>query len=229
MKKILILTIITCFLLGGCSQKKEQNLERDVVDSYSIEYQYWDETTKTLQNIPDFMWKPKGIYPNVYKEKTKEPVDGLRHFRKDEDTIYAFEGWYYDVAYTNMLTDNMVAATVRDDITLYAKIVEREKREDDVVTASITYVWNDFGVLKEGISSFPEMIIQGLVLPKEYEEGKSISLPKLNTWEQSKKVIYEFEGWYYDEELKNRVVGEIIPGAQTGHITIYAAFIIWAG
>lgn len=225
MRKI-VYVMIMCLLLVGCTPTVETEYEEKI---YNIEYQYFDETNQTISAIPKYMWNPKGVYPNSYKWTRKETIDALRNYRKDADTIYAFEGWYYDVGYQNKLIGGEVFSTVEGDIVLYAKIVEREKYFDDVVTASITYVWNDFGVRKEGISSFPDEMIQGLEFPQEYEEGETICLPQLKKWEQSEKIVYEFGGWYYDEKFEKRLENDTIPNAQIGNIILYAAIEVWIG
>lgn len=187
-----------------------------------IQYRYCDQTTGVLKDIPALMWKAEGAYPTAYKENSEKKIDDLRHIRKDNATICAFEGWYYDADFTNALKSNKVAVSVRGDITLYAKIVERAKKDGDVVTATISYQWNNYGDVTDGIENFPEAMTSGLKIPTEYVEGETVALPKLNMWRKNSKLVYEFEGWYYDEELKNKVSGEVISAAQTGNITLYA-------
>lgn len=86
------------------------------------------------------------------------------------------------------------------DLTLYAKIVERAKEQGDVVTASITYSVKLFGVEKTGLGAFPSDMLNGVTLPTEYIEGETISIPKLKNYQESEKVIYKFEGWFYDKK-----------------------------
>lgn len=213
-------------LLSGCNGAGDSDSASNVC---AISYQYVDESTQTLKEIPDFLFKPDGAYPSEYQEKKSKSVDTLRAFRKDETTVYAFEGWYYDAEYQNKLTNNALSTSTRGDITLYAKIVEREKRAGDVVTASITYRWKELETVREGIDSFPSAMTDGVVLPTEYVEGVGVSLPKLNRWEQSKKVVYEFEGWYFDEVFKSKVVGTGLSSTQTGNLILYANVAIWVG
>lgn len=167
------------------------------------------------------MWKPNGNYPKSYAKGTEVRLDGLRHCRKDENTIYAFEGWYYDENYTHIVTDGILSNTQNGDLNLYAKIVERTKAEGDEVVASITYKWNDFGTFKEGIESFPKEMIQGITLPTEYIEGIGVTLPDLHS------TTYEFDGWCYDISCKNQVKDNIISTDTVGNITLYAALSIW--
>ncbi|MBQ7879838.1 MAG: InlB B-repeat-containing protein [Clostridia bacterium] len=193
----------------------------------NIVYRCWDETAQSVKQIPAFMWRSAGVYPTEYQENTKTKIDGLRHFRKDNDTVYAFAGWYYDADCTNALTDSTVSDSVRGDITLYAKIVERAKENGDVVTATLSYQWNDYGDVKDGIEYFPEAMTDGVEIPTEYVEGEKTTLPKLNMWKKNSKIVYEFEGWYYDKALKNKVSGGELPATQTGNVTLYAKIVAY--
>ena len=97
--------------------------------------------------------------------------------------------------------------------------------EDDAVRSKITYQWSEYGTVYEGIGNFPEEMVKGLTIPTEYAEGKTLRLPKLNAWRKNSKIVYEFYGWYYDEDLKNRVENDELPATQKGDITLYAKFI----
>ena len=221
---VIVLGVMFCV---GCQSNNSQSLspEKSSTKISTIKYCYWDATLETLKDIPEFMWKAQGEYPNEYTEKSLKQIDELRNYRKDSDTIYAFEGWYYDVEYKNQLTANWVDSWVRGDITLYAKIVEREKTNDDVVTASIAYEWDEFGLGKEGIKKIQE----GIVLPTEYVEGEEITLPKLKTWKQSDRVSYYFLGWYYDSAFENKIEQETISKNCVGNLIIYPSLEIWVG
>ena len=221
-KKLLCIAMVLSMILGTSCQStvpnesftgdSSENSSGDgEVTVYTIDYCYWDSINGIVKEIPDFMWLPRGVYPNEYAENKQQIVDDLRYYRKDNDTIYAFEGWYYDTDYTDKLNANTIASSVGGNITLYAKIVEREKRNGDIVTASITYEWDDFGLGQEGIEGMTE----GINLPTEYIEGEGVSLPKLKTWKQSSKVSYRFVGWYYDSDFSNKLVGELISKTQT--------------
>lgn len=236
MKKLLyIVMALSLTLFVGCqSNNSNESFTGDNSENSSgngevklsaIGYCYWDSINKLVKDIPDFMWKPQGNYPNEYVENKQQIIDDLRNYRKNNDIIYAFEGWYYDTDYTYKLNANTIDFSMSGDITLYAKIVEREKRNSDIVTASITYQWDDFGLGQEGIEKMKE----GIDLPTEYIEGQGIALPKLKTWKQSSKVSYRFVGWYYDSNFSNQLIGESISKTQTGNVIIYPSIEIWVG
>lgn len=96
--------------------------------------------------------------------------------------------------------------------------------EENAVKYAVTYLWNNYGEIYDGIDNFPEQTTKGLNIPTEYTEGKSLVLPKLNPWRKNAKIAYDFEGWYYDEALENEVEGNTLPATQTGNITLYAKF-----
>ena len=227
MKRLLCLIVV---VFVSCASCKQPNIEKSLVEESEkaiskIEYCYLESTTGNIKEISHFMWKEQGVYPNEYIEKTETQIDALRCYRKNDDTIYAFEGWYYDSKYENKVVSNKVSVLIRGDITLYAKIAEREKRNSDIVTASITYSWDDFGLGREGI----ERMTEGISLPTEYIEGEGIVLPKLKMWKQSSKVSYRFEGWYYDLDFSNKLIGETISKTQIGNLVIYPSIEIWVG
>ena len=234
---ILTLSLLACTFLYGCGgadsstpqDSSDSSTSQESLGVCSIEYKYFDEELDRETDIPQFLWQIDGNYPTSYQESSEQWVDDLRNFRKDDDTIYAFEGWYYDVEYTNELTDNVVDSACRGDITLYAKIVERAKTDTDVVIASITYKWKEFDIIKEGISTFPEGMVEDFTFPTEYEEGKAITLPTLKKWKPNKDVTYEFGGWYYESSHQNELLNGVIPATQTGNVTVYAAISIWVG
>ena len=236
MKKIY--AFITAFLglfLVACADTSsdidisvEEETE-EVFDVCSVSYRYWDESTQTAQEIPEYLWNSTAVYPTKYTENEKTDIGALRHFRKDDTTIYAFEGWYYDTEYQNKLSGDCISATVRGDIVLYAKIVERAKQAGEKVTATISYAWNHFGTIKYGLENIPSQMIDGLDLPTEYLEGESVTLPKLKTWKQSSKITYEFDAWYYDAELKNKLANEQLSTTQTGNITLYLSLSVFVG
>ena len=247
-KKILsIMMALFCLFIVGCNNNDVQSgsnsetnsetqsgndstPEDETLEVCSIEYKYWDAKTQSVKEVPDFMWVVEGVYPNEYKEGTETTVDSLRNYRKDADNIYAFDGWYYDVEYKNKLEDNKVAASIREDIILYAKIVERAKVEGDVVTATISYCWKDFDGLQEGVESFPVgMIEEDFIFPTEYIEGEEVQLPELKKWKQTSKIIYEFDGWYYDVNQKQKIADGLISKNQTGNLIVYAAITVWVG
>ena len=191
----------------------------------TIKYCYFNSITGETSEIPAFMWKVQGVYPNEYKESVDKKIDSLRCYRKDNDTIYAFEGWYYDSEYKNQVLFNTISHSVRGDLLLYAKIVERAKTSKDEVTASIIYAWDSLGLGEEAT----QKMTAGLSLPTEYVEGEGAVLPKLKTWKQNDKVSYRFEGWYYDANLDNKLAEEKIEKTQTGNLTIYPSIEIWVG
>lgn len=96
--------------------------------------------------------------------------------------------------------------------------------EENAVKYAVTYLWNNYGEIYDGIDNFPEQTTKGLNIPTEYTEGKTLVLPKLNPWRKNAKIAYDFEGWYYDEALKNKVESNTLPATQTGNITLYAKF-----
>lgn len=234
---IVALSLLACTFLYGCGgvdsstpqDGSDSSTSQESLGVCSIEYKYFDEGLDKTADIPQFLWRPDGNYPTSYQESSKQSIDALRNFRKDDATIYAFEGWYYDVEYTNELTGNVMDSACRGDITLYAKIVERAKTDTDVVFATITYKWKEFDIIKEGISTFPKGMVEGLIFPIEYEEGKAITLPALKKWKPNKNVSYEFVGWYYESSYQNELLNGVIPATQKGNITVYAAISIWVG
>ena len=104
-------------------------------------------------------------------------------------------------------------------------VVETPEEEDVAVKYQITYQWQEYGTMYEGIGNFPEATTKGVSVPTEYVEGKTLRLPKLNPWRKNAKIVYEFDGWYYDEDLKNRVENDELSATQKGDITLYAKFI----
>ena len=232
-KKLLVLGISACMAFacvacgdtpsqsntgstGGSSGSSSGESSGETLDeTFSISYAFEGSS------IPDLMWKPNGNYPNSYRKNTQIELDGLRHCRKDDGVIYAFEGWYYDENYTYLVVDNIISSGQEGDLQLYAKIAERAKEDGDEVVASITYKWNDFGTMKEGADSFPETMIKDITLPTEYIEGVGVSLPVLHS------TTYEFDGWCYDISCQNRVQGNCISADKTGNVILYAAMSIW--
>ena len=75
----------------------------------------------------------------------------------------------------------------------------------------------------------PSAMVEGIEFLYEYEEGVGTELPRLKTWKKSKRVTYEFEGWYYDENFENKVENNVIPTTKEGHLVLYAAIAIWVG
>jgi hypothetical protein len=94
-------------------------------------------------------------------------------------------------------------------------------------TYTISYQWNDYGTVYDGIENFPKEMTAGLEFPTEYEAGETVAVPKLNMWKKNSKLVYEFQGWYYDADLKNEVSGEKIPATATGDITLYAKVVAY--
>lgn len=94
-------------------------------------------------------------------------------------------------------------------------------------TYTISYQWNDYGTVYDGIENFPKAMTAGLEFPTEYEAGETVAVPKLNMWKKNSKLVYEFQGWYYDADLKNEVSGEKIPATATGDITLYAKVVAY--
>ena len=99
---------------------------------------------------------------------------------------------------------------------------ETPPEDDGVVKYKITYQWDEYGTIYNGIELFPEEMTKGLNFPQEYVEGQTIVLPKLNMWRKNAKIVYEFEGWYYDEGLQNKVSDAGLSTTLTGDITLYA-------
>ncbi len=147
--------------------------------------------------------------------------------RKDAETVYIFEGWYYDQAMNNIVTNNTISKSKTGDLTLYAKISEQEQAKG--VISSISYKWNDFGTVKDGISSMPSAMVEGIEFLYEYEEGVGTELPRLKTWKENIFTTYKFTGWYYDANFKNKVEGNVIPTTKTGKLELYASIEIWVG
>ena len=99
--------------------------------------------------------------------------------------------------------------------------------DDNAVFYSITYQWDEYGTVYDGIENFPKAMTNGISVPTRYEEGKTLALPQLNTWKKNPRNVYEFEGWYYDSDLKNKVSNGVLPDTQTGNITLYARCIAY--
>ncbi len=211
------LVALTAFLAVGCN---DGNKTEKAPEVYVIEYECWNETSGAWGEIPTVMWKTDGSYPTEIEENTQVKIDDLRNYPKNDDTMYVFNGWYYDAECKEALIENTLG-DVFGDITLYAKIVE-EERSDDVVTSKISYQWNNYGELYDGIDNFPAAMTEGLEIPTEYVEGETLALPKLNLWKKNSKIVYEFEGWYYDEEFREKVAGGVIPSTKTGDLILYA-------
>ena len=94
--------------------------------------------------------------------------------------------------------------------------------DGDETTYTISYQWNDYGTVYDGIENFPEAMTAGLEFPAEYAVGKTVAVPKLNMWKKNSNLTYEFEGWYYDEALQNKVSNAGLSTTLTGDITLYA-------
>lgn len=228
MKRFLLLimsAILACMAFIGCN-KGEGPTVGYVPKKYNIEYKAVDEYGNII-DILELMRVNGGDYPEKYTEKEGAEISGLRNVRKDAETVYIFEGWYYDQAMNNIVTNNTISKSKTGDLTLYAKISEQEQAQG--VISSISYKWNDFGTVKDGISSMPSAMVEGIEFLYEYEEGVGTELPRLKTWKQSKRVTYEFEGWYYDENFENKVENNVIPTTKEGHLVLYAAIAIWVG
>lgn len=99
---------------------------------------------------------------------------------------------------------------------------ETPPEDDEVVKHKITYQWDDYGTIYNGIELFPKEMTKGLNFPQEYIEGQTLVLPKLNMWRKNAKIVYEFEGWYYDGGLQNKVSDAGLSATLTGDITLYA-------
>ena len=245
MKRFLLLVIsaiMACMAFVGCN-KEEGPTAGYIPKKYDIEYKWKTDETGEEVAIPDLMWTPSGNYPTEYTEKTSTEISSLRNIRIDGDTIYVFEGWYYDLQYTQLVEDNTITKK-SGNVTLYAKISEEDQAQG--IIATITYKWFDLqmvdgdacSVLMEGMDTMPEAMVADLIFPTEYEEGVGTGLPRLKTWKQSSRCTYEFEDWYYDFEIENgkvrfkdedKVIGDVIPNDKTGEIVLYAAIGIWIG
>lgn len=226
MKKILIaiMTFVLCsFACCGASEENAPPIEKS--EKFSISYRYWDEEEKTEISVPEYMWRPNGVYPTEYETGKRTKIDDLRHYRKDDETIYAFEGWYYDASLTERVTFTILDDGKKKDLTLYAKIVEREKRDGDIVTASITYKWLNYDLVSSGVSKMTENV----VLPSEYVEGEGVTLPTLSSYKGSAKVFYRFVGWYYDDGGTVKIVQSQISKNTTGNVTVYGSIEVWVG
>ena len=220
---------IVCFACcvcacAGCASPQKDWTELPQGEKYEIKYVLDGESSA----IPEYLWKEKGNYPEEYTENIATKIHGLRAYRKDDDTVYAFSGWYYDAEYQNPVEGNIISATQTGDVTLYAKMTERAPTDGDEIVSFITYKWNDFGTMKEGVDSFPEQMVDGVSFPMEYVEGKGVKLPSLKTWKQGKST-YDFEGWCYDANLKEPLSGNEISKEKTGNVTVYAALAVWIG
>lgn len=108
------------------------------------------------------------------------------------------------------------------DVSDSSEIGETPPEDGEVVKHKITYQWDEYGTIYNGIELFPEEMTQGLNFPQEYVEGQTLVLPKLNMWRKNAKIVYEFEGWYYDEGLQNKVSDAGLSTTLTGDITLYA-------
>ena len=221
--------LISIFLVGcngGGESTHESKSESSVTNSYTISYCYWDEDMQGLKDIPVAMWKENGNYPTQCEENTQIVIDDLCDFEIDGEILYEFNGWYYDSAYTNPLVDNTLSISgVGDSIILYAKITPKS----DVVATkyTISYCWKSVGESIYGLENFPEVMTNGLDIPVEYKVGETVRLPQLNSWKKNSKITYEFEGWYYDEALKNKVSGDVLESTQTGNLTLYAKVVVY--
>ncbi len=220
----LAIACCACCVCASCASPQQDWNELPQGEKYAIKYVFDGASSA----IPDYLWKDNGNYPTQYTESVAVKIHGLRAYRKDDDTVYAFSGWYYDADYQTLVEGNMISATQTGDVTLYAKMTERAPTEEDEVVSFITYKWNDFGTMKEGVDTFPEPMIDGVSFPMEYVEGKGTKLPSLKTWKQGKST-YEFEGWCYDENLKEKVSGNEISKEKTGNVVVYAALAVWVG
>lgn len=178
-------------------------------------------------DIPELMKVNGGDYPVKYTERAGAEISGLRNVRKDAETVYIFEGWYYDQAMNNIVANNTISKSKTGDLTLYAKISVEEQAEG--VVSTISYKWKYFGTEKDGILSMPSAMVEGIEFPCEYEEGVGTELPRLKTWKENIFATYEFTGWYYDANFKNKVEGNVIPTTKTGKLELYASIEIWVG
>jgi uncharacterized repeat protein (TIGR02543 family) len=228
MKRFLLLimsAILACMAFIGCN-KGEGATNGYVPKKYNIEYQAVNEAGQLI-DIPELMKVNGGDYPVKYTERAGAEISGLRNVRKDAETVYIFEGWYYDQAMNNIVANNTISKSKTGDLTLYAKISEQEQAQG--VISTISYKWNDFGTEKDGVLSMPAAMVEGIEFPYEYEEGVGTELPRLKTWKQSEKVTYEFEGWYYDANFEHKVENNVIPTTEEGILVLYAAIAIWVG
>ena len=101
-------------------------------------------------------------------------------------------------------------------------VAETPEEEDGLIKRKITYIWNEYGTVYEGIEKFPEEMVKGINIPKEYAEGKTLALPTLKTWNKNSKILYDFMGWYYDEALTEKVTDNTLSATQKGDVTLYA-------
>lgn len=99
---------------------------------------------------------------------------------------------------------------------------ENPPENEEVEKYKITYQWNEYGTIYNGIELFPEKMTEGLLFPQEYVKGQTLVLPNLNMWRKNAKIVYEFEGWYYDEALQNKVSNAGLSATLSGDITLYA-------
>ncbi len=212
-----IAVVLSCFF--GCAPTNTNEIK-----SYKLSYA-WILETGEVASIPEKMWKESGKYPKVYQSGKATKIDDLQDIENSEGVFFLFEGWYYDGTYKNRVEEGEIPPTKSGDITLYAKISEREI-DDGKITFSISYKWKDNGEWKD-IKTLPSAVLQGLVFPAEYEKGVPLSLPILPNWNKNERVGYEFDGWYYDEALENKVRGNTLSQDQTGDLVLYTEFLVW--
>ncbi len=230
MKRFLLLimsAILACMAFIGCNSG-EGPTNGYVPKRYNIEYRLKPEEGANTEYF-DLMRIPNGSYPTRYTEGVATEISGLQNIRIDENTIYVFEGWYYDLSYKKLLRNNIISNKA-EDIILYAKISEKESAQKTMAT--ITYKWENPEKGLQGIDSIPTAMLEGIVLPTQYEEGVGVGIPNLKTWVHNKTVYkdtYRFEGWYYDANFKNKVGGNIVPTTKTGNLTLYADIEVWTG
>ena len=63
--------------------------------------------------------------------------------------------------------------------------------------------------------------------PTEFEELTVLEIDGLRDVRKNDDIMYAFTGWYYDENLKNKVTGDTLPAATTGNVTLYAKIVAY--
>lgn len=129
MKKVLIITLLSLFLISGCNNKENQNENKKQYDAKIGEIQNLKETNKT---IPDFVIDIKGIEDGSI---TKEDLNDIKVYDFDVD-VTAYD---LDPA-SDVYRENWTGVKVSD--VLKKKGIEKFDSIDFKSTGNLTVRYN---------------------------------------------------------------------------------------
>lgn len=215
----LIIGLLLSCLLCGCKQPQKDDFsseEENVKNTYTIQYKCVAEGL--FEDIFENMKMPTGNYPTSYVEGEEVIISPLQVYCNEQNTVYAFEGWYYDADCTKLVEDNKLSQNETGDVILYANISKTNK-----IVQSITYQACLLGEIQEVPM---EMFLSNGYYPTSYIVGEETTISNLQDYRVNNNLSYQFKGWYLDSNCTIPLTNNTITN-QTEPIVLYANLLMW--